>query len=226
MDCHIKQSTKIAIAIAAVVEWTAAKEFFSITKDMIQSTKYGEYFEITHKDQRFIIYYSGAGKVNAAGAAQYIIDTLHPKRITVIGSCAGINRKYHIFDMIFPTKSVEYDCSVKEIEPFIKERFVVNLQPPIPQENDIIIGTGDRPVILWSDYELLLNNGIDIADMESAVVAYICKVNDVPVTVIKGISDFPYETLSLFKKQINVYDENAQVVTKRILEWYLNYITE
>lgn len=226
MDCHTTTPNLIAIAIAADVEWGATKEFFSVKKEEIKTTNYGDYFERKHKNTNLIIYYSGWGKVRSAGAAQYIIDNMHPERITVIGSCAGINRQHKTLDMIFPTKAVEYDCSVKEIEPFINPRFVVKLQPPVPQEKEVVIGTGDRPVILWSDYELLLQNGMDVADMEAAVVAYICELNKVPCTVIKGISDFPYETLELLKQQVNVYDENAQIVTKNILSWYLDNIIQ
>lgn len=214
----------IAIAIAADVEWSATKSYFEVQQEEIKTTKYGEYFERKHNQYNLVIYYSGWGKVRSAGAAQYIIDNIHPERITVIGSCAGINKHYKPLDIIFPTKAVEYDCSVKEIEPFINPRFVVKLQPPVPQEKEVVIGTGDRPVILWSDYELLLQNGMDIADMEAAVVAYICELNNVPCTVIKGISDFPYETLDLLKQQINVYDDNAIIVTKNIFTLYLNKI--
>ncbi len=223
MEQHTTRNL-IAIAIAADVEWAATKSYFEVNPSEIRNTKYGEYFERQHNDYRLIIYYSGWGKVRSAGAAQYIIDNMRPERITVIGSCAGISKQHKVLDMIFPTKAVEYDCSVKEIEPFINPRFVVKLQPPVPQEKEVVIGTGDRPVILWSDYELLLQNGMDVADMEAAVVAYICEMNNVPCTVIKGISDFPYQTLELLKQQVNVYDDNAKIVTKNIFTWYLNNI--
>lgn len=226
MEYRNKSSGPIAIAIAAVAEWDATKQYFSVKKDELKSTIYGEYFERKHKNQDLIIYYSGIGKVNSSGCAQYIIDHFHPQRIAVIGSCAGINRNFKTLDMIFPTKAVEYDCTVKEIEPFISKRFVVKLQPPIPQDKEIVIGTGDKPVILWSDYELLLDHGIDVADMECAAIAYICKNNEIPCTVIKGISDFPYKTLDLFKEQIDIYDKNAKIVTKRILSWFLDNVVQ
>ncbi|MBQ8447722.1 MAG: permease, partial [Clostridia bacterium] len=53
------------------------------------------------------------------------------------------------------------------------------------------IGTADKAVVMWSDYINLKNNGITIADTESAGVEWVCKKNDIKCLIVKGISDFP-----------------------------------
>ena len=50
-----------------------------------------------------------------------------PSKVIVAGTCAGIDGKLHILDILVPDKAVQYDCTVKEIEPFIKQSFIVDI---------------------------------------------------------------------------------------------------
>ena len=69
-------------------------------------------------------------------------------------------------------------------------------------------------------------NGVTVADMESASIAYICKLNKVECIVIKGISDFPldekmYNKKDLKKQQTNLYAKNTPIIMENIVENYL-----
>ena len=90
------------------------------------------------------------------------------------------------------------------------------------------IGTADKPVVMWKDYVELKENGITIADTESAAIEYICRANGVECVVIKGISDFPKNESETNKEdsheeQLNIFLENIPKVMTKIFTEYLVY---
>ena len=100
-------------------------------------------------------------------------------KIIIAGTCAGIDDKYKNLDILFPNKLVQYDCTVKEVEPLIKNSFTINIDMNNYQNlNTGVLGTADKAVVMWKDYVELKNNGITIADTESAAIAYICRANN------------------------------------------------
>ena len=153
------------------------------------------------------------------------------ERVVVIGTCAGIDDKYNNLDIIIPNKAVQYDCTVKQIEPLIKKSFIVDidLSKYNFEYNSGTIGTADKAVVMWKDYLELKKNNITIADTEAAAIAYICKKNNIECIIIKGISDFPTdESLSdkvtSNNEQINVYLENTPKIMNIILSNYLEKV--
>ncbi len=211
----------IGVAIATQGEWDAVLEILNIDKNQLQPYPFGNYINIKMNNKDVIFYQSGYRKVNSSGAAQYMIDKFKLNKIAVIGTCAGINEKYKVLDILIPTIAVQCDCTVKEVEPLIKQRFIVKLKGDSLEE--IKIGTLDKAVVMWKDFKELQENHIDIADCESAAVAYICKLNHVECSIIKGISDFPIyqEQGKENKTQIAIYEQNTPIIMKKILENYL-----
>ena len=157
-----------------------------------------------------------------------MISKFNLTKVIVAGTCAGIDEKFSNLDIFVPDKAVQYDCTVKEIEPFIKQSFVVDIDLS-KYGNDFYtgtIGTADKAVVMWKDYLELKENKIIIADTEAGAIAYICKKNDVECIIIKGISDFPTEESNSDKfesniEQINIYLENTPKVMNKILAEYL-----
>ncbi len=149
-------------------------------------------------------------------------------KVIVAGTCAGIDSRYDVLDIIVPDRAVQYDCTVKEIEPLIKPSFVVDLDVS-KYGNDFhlgTIGTADRAVVMWRDYIELRDNGLTIADTEAGAIAYICQKNAVECIIIKGISDFPTEekeenAVEANVEQMRIYIENTPKVMQRIFADYL-----
>ena len=219
----------IGISIATKWEWEATLKYFN--KDVEDCTPYpfGDYFIINKKNKDLIIYQTGVRKVNSIGANQYMIDNFKLDKIIVIGTCAGIDDTYKPLDIIVASKALQYDCTVKEIEPLIKESFIVELDYSKYnfKGNTGTIGTADKAVVMWNDYMEIRNNNITVADTEAGAIAYICKKNNVECIIIKGISDFPInEKLEHMKqaneKQMNVYIENTPKIMNIIFEEYLD----
>ena len=218
----------IGISIAATPEWEAVIEKLNVDESKIKSYPYGEFFEYIVNDKNLIIYKCTSRKVISAAASQYMIDRFNLKKIVVAGTCVGIDNKYKNLDIFIPNKAVQYDCTVKELEPLIKERFNVelDLEKYNFEFNTGIIGTADKAVVMWKDYLKIKNNGITIADTESAAIAYVCKANNIECVIIKGISDFPDDETGKDAKesnenQINVFLHNIPIIMNNIFDNYI-----
>ncbi len=157
-----------------------------------------------------------------------MISKFNLSKVIVAGTCAGIDDSYNNLDIFVPYKAVQYDCTVKEVEPLIKQSFTVDIDLS-KYGSDFhtgVIGTADKAVVMWKDYLELKENEITIADTEAGAIAYICKKNDVECIIIKGISDFSTDESSSDKyesnmEQINIYLENTPKVMKKIFGEYL-----
>lgn len=218
----------IGISIATKWEYEASLEYFGIKDSERFDYPYGEYFIRTIDDTELVFYSTGVRKVNGVGGNQYMISKFNLTKVIVAGTCAGIDDKFSNLDIFVPDKAVQYDCTVKEIEPLIKQSFIVDIDLS-KYGNDFYtgtIGTADKAVVMWKDYLELIENEITIADTEAGAIAYICKKNDVECIIIKGISDFPTDERNSDKfesniEQINVYLENTPKVMNKIFGEYL-----
>jgi adenosylhomocysteine nucleosidase len=218
----------IGISIATKWEYEATLEYFRIKKDECFNYPYGEYFMRTINDSELVFYSTGVRKVNGVGGNQYMISKFNLTKVIVAGTCAGIDDTFTNLDIFVPHKAVQYDCTVKEVEPFIKQSFIVDMDLS-KYGNDFntgTIGTADKAVVMWKDYLELKENQITIADTEASAIAFICKKNDVECIIIKGISDFPTDErnsdkFKSNKEQISVYLENTPKVMNKIFGDYL-----
>lgn len=158
-----------------------------------------------------------------------MIDHFNLNKIIVVGTCAGIDDIYKNLDILIPNKLVQYDCTVKETEPLIKDSFTIAIDmSDYTDVNTGTLGTADKPVVMWKDYLELKENHITIADTESAAIVYICKANDIECIVIKGISDFPTNENESSKEdshknQLNVFLNNIPIIMNKIIDNYLEF---
>lgn len=221
----------IGIGIAATFEWEAVLKYYNINESKIKEYPFGFYFKRILNHRVCIFYKCTGRKVISSSATQYMIDHFNLDKVILIGTCAGIDDKYKPLDIFMPNLAVQYDCTVKEIEPLIKERFNVSidLSKYNFEYNTGIIGTADKAVVMWKDYLELKNSNITIADCEAAAVAYICQANNVECIIIKGISDFPEDEtgkdeLKSNEEQINVFVTNTPLVMNKICDEYLEKV--
>lgn len=218
----------IGVSIATVWEFEASLEYFDVKKKELTTYPYGEYFFRTINGTPVVFYSTGVRKVNGVGANQYMLARFPLQKVLVIGTCAGIDERFDILDVLIPDRAVQYDCTVKEVEPLLKPSFIVEIDVlKYGIQGNGTIGTADRAVVMWNDYLELQANDITIADTEAAAIAYICRKNDVECIIIKGISDIPTDETDLDplqsnQEQINVYITNTPKVMTRIFDDYLH----
>ena len=75
----------------------------------------------------------------------------------------------------------------------------------------------------------LLCGMITVADTEAAGIAYIAKINNVDVIIIKGISDFPTNEEKTDKKtsheeQYKKFIENIPIIMHKIFDEYIDKV--
>lgn len=219
----------IGISIAAKREWEAVLDKFRINVECCEKFPFGEYFITNLYGENILFYRCGVRKMNCSASAQYMIDHFNLNKIVVVGTCAGIDDRYKNLDILIPNKLVQYDCTVKETEPLIKDSFTIVIDMSDYSNVNIgTLGTADKPVVMWKDYLELKENNIAIADTESAAIAYICKANGIECIVIKGISDFPTNENESSKEashenQLNVFLNNIPIVMNNIIDNYLEF---
>ena len=102
----------IGISVAANKEWNCVREYFKDSVSGLSEYIYGEYFETMLNGKSVLIYKCGARKSNASASTQYIIDKFSPEKIILIGTAAGINRKYSLLDILVPDMKREKTCRV------------------------------------------------------------------------------------------------------------------
>lgn len=218
----------IGVSIATKWEFEATLDYFEVNNEERCEYPYGEFFLKKVNDAELIFYFTGVRKANGVGANQYMISRFDLDKVIVAGTCAGIDDTYSHLDVIVPHRAVQYDCTVKEVEPLIKQSFIVDI-PLAHYGNDFLTGTiatADRAVVMWKDYVELNEHGITIADTEAGAIAYICKKNGVECIIVKGISDFPTDErntnpVDSNMEQINVYIANTPKVMNKIFDDYL-----
>lgn len=167
----------IGVSIATKWEFEATLDYFEVNNEERCEYPYGEFFLKKVNDAELIFYFTGVRKANGVGANQYMISRFDLDKVIVAGTCAGIDDTYSHLDVIVPHRAVQYDCTVKEVEPLIKQSFIVDI-PLAHYGNDFLTGTiatADRAVVMWKDYVELNEHGITIADTEAGAIAYICK---------------------------------------------------
>lgn len=221
----------IGISVAESNEWESTLEFFNKTHDECDRFPFGEYFFTNIDNKKVIVYRCYIRKVASAASTQYMIDKFGLEKIIVVGTCAGVDKRFKQYDVIFPKKAVQYDCTVRETEPLIKEKFNVDIdiRDLSFSCNTGIIGTADKPLVMWDDYLILKENNITVVDTEAAGIAYVCKMNNVKILIIKGISDFPTDESITTKElsheeQYKTFIKNIPIVMNKIYNEYINKV--
>ncbi len=223
-----------AVCVASPKEWEIVLKYYNIIENNCVSYPFGSYFCIELLNCEILFFLCGSRKTSSSAALQYIIDHKRPDKIIVIGCCAGISPKLKILDIVIPYRLVQTDTTVKELDNLIRSDFTVDID--ISEMRDMykepffsgVLASSDKALVMWNDFLELKENGIDAADTESASIAYVCRANDIPCIVIRGISDFPLDILpdeaaSPDSPQIKSFLKNLPLVIKKILDHYLDF---
>lgn len=137
---------------------------------------------------------TGVGKVNAASSVALELSGLHSLQthpydlVAVVGFAAG-SKVFSQGDLVLPSACRYHDVQVPEgLVPELTSTY--SLQGP----DEVLCLTGDSFVDSTLADILYCRYGKDIIfDMESAAIAQVCEDLNIPVLVIKLISDIPQE---------------------------------
>ena len=170
--------------------------------------------------------YSGVGKVNAAVAAQILIDTYHVDAVINAGTAGGIHDKIKIFDSVISTQVAYHDMDddiLTEFHPWLAsvyfdadEKLLNTAKDAFKDRNSVFFGkmvTGDKFIedkmrtIIDEKYSPLS------VDMETASIAHVCCVNKIPFIAIRTITDTAsHDGADSFERNC----EQASVISKNM----------
>ncbi len=143
---------------------------------------------------------SGIGKVNAAIATLTMIENFHPAMVINSGVAGGTGRS-NILDVVIPDRIAYHDvwCGPDTI-PGQAANCPETFDCPLPSDlvNDLgarqgLLASGDIFVSKVEEVERIVALYPDAVavDMESAAIAHVCHLKNVPFVAIRVISDTP-----------------------------------
>lgn len=163
-------------------------------------TPFGEAF-ITNKimgecNAPVLYMQAGWGKIAAAAATQYVIDTWRPDLLINIGTCGGFRGQVQRGDIILVLRTIVYDMHVEIGDPQEEiAHYTIMMDPewlgsslPAGIRTGTIL-TGDRDIIAADVPHLVESHGALGADWESGAVAYVASRNNVRCIILRGVSD-------------------------------------
>ena len=143
-----------------------------------------------------IIAISGIGKVSAALTTQLLIDKYNPKFIFNFGTCGGMNKSVEILNYYLIDKCCQFDFDVTELDDvplgYIQEYNTVYFDT-YTNGLDFLkisrVASADRFTNDIKDINAVNEIGCSLRDMEAGAIAQVCTSNNVPLVMVKGVSD-------------------------------------
>jgi len=182
------------------------------------------WLEGNYLGKHIVLVRSGVGKVNAAAATQYIIDSFHPDIVIDMGIAGLLDQKIPAGSVIVTDTAQEWDTTSSMISPIesLENHTIVN-QATTALPKKVVSGTiitGDTFITDSEQRDELMSKHDAVAvDMESAAIAKICHKNKLPFLVIKGFSDKANKKAeSDLNKRIRLATERSFSVLKKLIQ--------
>ena len=212
----------IGVVVTSKLEWDALLKVYGIDNELTEKYPYGEYYRTTIYKKEIILFRTLGRKVLASAAVQYMIDKFSFKKIIYLGTASAVCDYVDYRDVLIPSSCAEYDLTIREFEPLIKESSIIEMEKVnISQKYfDGLLGTSDKSLVTNRDYQMVRETEMVASDTEGAAIARVCKMNNVKIIIIKGISDRPINGNG-YEEQLEVYEENAPEIIKNLAENYL-----
>ena len=153
-------------------------------------------YSCTLNGKEVILAISGIGKVSAALTTQLLIDKYNPKFIFNFGTCGGMNNSVEILNYYLIDKCCQFDFDVTELDDvplgYIQEYDTVYFDT-YTKGLDFLkisrVASADRFTNDIEDINAVNEIGCSLRDMEAGAIAQVCTSNNVPLVMVKGISD-------------------------------------
>lgn len=139
---------------------------------------------------------SGIGKVSSALTTQMVIDKFSPEYILNFGTCGGTNSSVEILNYYAIEKCCQFDFDLRELDGvplgYIQEYKTAYFSARtdgldfLEKRN---LASADRFTNCIEDNDAINEISCSLRDMEGGAIAQVCTSNNIPLYIIKGISD-------------------------------------
>ena len=150
--------------------------------------------KLANKD--VVIAISGIGKVNAGFTTQILIDKFSPDFILNFGTCGGMNNSVEILKYYAVEKCAQFDFDLRELDGvplgYIQDydrAFFPTCLDGLDNFEKSIVASADRFTNDINDIKAINDMGASLRDMEGGAIAQVCLSNNIPLVMIKGITD-------------------------------------
>lgn len=181
--------------------------------------------------------FSGVCKVNAAIAAQILIDIYGVNLIINSGTAGGMNPELEIFDTAISTETCYYDVAediLTEFHPWMESIYFKADSKLIKASKKAVSKMDLTGKVFWgrmvTGEAFVTDEGRQrindtfaplTVDMETASIAHVCYVNNIPFISIRCVTD------TASHSGIHHFEENcakASIIAKNITESLINEI--
>lgn len=182
-----------------------------------------------YENRDIVELYCGVCKVNAAIAAQILIDKFQVTHIIVTGVAGAIDKNLNIGDTVISTEVAYHDVAeeiLTEYHPWMKsiyfksDKKLLSLCRTIVNENtfsqNILFGkmvTGEEFIDNRGRSEIISKINPLCVDMETASIAHVCYANEIPFIAIRSITDTEDE------RGVEVFESNCLMAAKKSIDF-------
>ena len=186
---------------------TELQPYLPHIKDCTQTTKAKlTFYEGVINDIKIAAVVCGVGKTNAALATQILIDSYGATGVVNSGTAGGMNPMLNLFDIVICTEAIHHD-----VEGGVLNRFIPWLTSAAMQADAAFLTAAKAVAMEQYSYEGTVHTGVMVTgdkfivedgraeiisqfapltvDMETASIAQVCYVNEVPYISIRTITD-------------------------------------
>ena len=215
----------IGILVTSKIEWEALLNVYEIDSSLTDKYTYGDYYKTNIYNKDVLLFRSIGRKAMSSAAVQYMIDKFNLRKVIFIGTATLVADYLDYGDIIIPDRVSEYDLSIREIEPLIKESNIIELNKVNVSMKyfDGLLGTSDKSLVTKKDYLMAKETDMVASDTEAAAIARVCRLNNIDIVIIKGISDRISEEGD-YSAQTEEYEETAPGIIDNITRNYLNEV--
>lgn len=185
-------------------------------------------------ENKVVLLQCGIGKTNAASGVTNLIMTFHPQCIISTGVAGGIDEKLNIMDVVVGNQVCYHDvfcgddCDPGQVQGlprlFCGDDNLLNIATSLQTDVHIVPGlicTGDQFITNRAELDIIkakYPEGLAV-DMESAAIAQVCHLWNVPFLSFRIISDTPGVNAH-FEQYLNFWETMADksfTITKEFL---------
>ncbi len=206
-----------------------------ISNKKVENVAMLTFYSGIYENRDVVALYCGVCKVNAAIATQILIDKFNVTHIIVTGVAGEIDNILNIGDTVISTEITYHDVDegiLTEYHPWMESIYfkadskLVELCRAVIDKNTFTqkiffgrIVTGEAFISNNGRTEIISKYHPLCVDMETASIAHVCYVNNVPFIAIRSITDTEDQCgVEVFEKNCVSASNNSINMVKKILE--------
>lgn len=164
-----------------------------------------KFYEGTISNVDVVVLFSGVCKVNAAIATQILIDTYGVDLVINAGTAGAMNNELEIFDVVISTEVAYHDVApniLTEFHPWLESIYFKADQGLLSLTKKAVDKLEQNYRVVWGrmvtgeafiadEGRQRINEQFEplTVDMETASIAHVCYVNNIPFVSIRCITD-------------------------------------